>query len=315
MESKLAQHIIHQPLLRSSIGKDVGFSHGKIGYMYTIFAFWLIAFNLSAQTSHIFPLGRGNIQTMVVDSGNIRILYAMNAEDINDEKTYDDLQRLEIGTELSKYYSYYLFRNDSLIGDFRKKNPNARSSPYQPGEVGKKGYCWQIFIWSDYFKNFGKNEFTEYAFMPAGLNSMHSQYTEEIQKMDWNLHDDTLIICGYSCQKATCRFRGRDYVAWFAAEIPISNGPWKFGGLPGLILKVYDTEKYYEFECIKIESHPKKYPILMTDTKRYRSIERTKLNQLNKEIYADYFKFNPRLGPDGTPIKFIPIPYHPLELE
>ena len=312
MESKLEQNIIHQPLLQSNIGKDVGFSHGKTGYMYTIFAFWLIAFNLCAQETGIFPNSKARMETMVVDSGSFRILYAMNAVDIYDEKTYDDLQRLEIGNGLSKYYSYYLFRNDSLIIDFGKKN--VRGGIKQPGEVGKKGFWWSLFIWSDYFKDFKTNEFTEYALMPGGIKP-NRFYTEEIPKQDWDLQDDTLTICGYSCQKATCRFRVRDYVAWFAAELPVSNGPWKFGGLPGLILKVFDTDNYYVFECIKIENHTQNFPIIMYDTKQFQSIERLKLSQLNRDIYADYYKLIQFQDAQGIPMKFTPVPYHPLELE
>ena len=60
---------------------------------------------------------------------------------------------------------------------------------------------------------------------------------------NWKIEDETKKIGGYNCKKATTRFRGWNYVAWFAPEIPVSYGPWKFHGLPGLILEVYDVEK------------------------------------------------------------------------
>ena len=251
---------------------------------------------------------------MAIDSGSIRILYAMNALDIKDAKTYDDLQRLEIGSKVSKYYSYYYYQNDSLKVDFIKKNPKAQSIPNQPGEIGKKGYTWSLVIWSDYFKDFSKNVFTEYANMPHGAIPPF-QYTEEIPVQKWVLHNETQKICGYLCQKATCRFRGRNFVAWFTPDIPVSNGPWKFGGLPGLILKVYDNDKHYDFECIKIESHAKKFPIMLFDENRYQKTERTTLRQLEKSIYEDFFKVGGWTKEDGSPLKFVPLPYHPLELE
>ena len=143
------------------------------------------------------------------------------------------------------------------------------------------------------------------------------QYTEALPIQKWELHDDKITIMGHLCQKATCRFRGRNFVAWFAPDIPIPNGPWKFGGLPGLILKVYDNDMYYVFECIKIESHAKKFPLFMFDEKRYQKTERIKLRQLEKDIYADYFKVGgvTVTTMDGSPIKFTSIPYHPIELE
>ena len=54
----------------------------------------------------------------------------------------------------------------------------------------------------------------------------------------WTLTDEHKDVLGYSCQKATARFRGRDYTAWVATDIPISNGPWLLGGAPGLILEL-----------------------------------------------------------------------------
>ena len=277
--------------------------------------FCLVFSNVCAQQSELYPpVNLYKYDINAVDSGNFRVLYAMNALDINDIKTYDDIQRLEIGSKMSKYYSYYVFNNDSLKRDFVKKNKNAGSIPRQPGVFGKKDYVWSLITWTDYFKDFGKNTLTEYALMPHSAIPSY-QCSEEIPVQTWELQDDTLTVCGYLCQKATCRFRGNDFIAWFAPELPISNGPWKFGGLPGLILKVQDKDRHYIFESIKIENHTKKFLILMFDDKRYQKTERTKLRQLEKEIHADYFRIGGWTRMDGTPLKFEPIPYHPLELE
>lgn len=79
--------------------------------------------------------------------------------------------------------------------------------------------------------------------------SIHSFiYTDELKPQDWEILDDTATILGYHCQKAQCHYRGRDYEAWFTPEIPISEGPWKFYGLPGLITRLHDTKKHYSFE-------------------------------------------------------------------
>jgi len=283
--------------------------------IYFLFLLFLCNY-LHAQESVITPLSsRFKWDTEVIDSGMVRVYYAVNAVDINDIKTYDDLQRLDIGTAISKCYSYFIFCNDSLKRGFVKKYPNARSIPSWPGEKGKNGSWWYIVFWSDFYKDFKKSILTEHALMPLGVP--HYQYTEEIPIQDWKLLDDTLTVCGYLCQKATCRFRGNDFVAWFAPELPIPNGPWKFGGLPGLILKVNDTALHYVFECIKIESHTTKFPIFMSDNKFYQKIDRVKLRQLDKAIYNNYYKVADTQATyaDGTPVKFTPIPYHPLELE
>ena len=68
------------------------------------------------------------------------------------------------------------------------------------------------------------------------------------------LGEDPTKILGYTCQKALGEFRGRKYIAWFTSDIPLSDGPWKFCGLPGLILAVQDTEAYFVFTCIGVDN-------------------------------------------------------------
>ena len=71
----------------------------------------------------------------------------------------------------------------------------------------------------------------------------------------WQILSESKEILGYKCQKAQGEFRGRKYIAWFAPSIPISDGPWKFCGLPGLILAVEDMDKYFVFTCIDIKNN------------------------------------------------------------
>ena len=81
----------------------------------------------------------------------------------------------------------------------------------------------------------------------------HIYVQEPIALQNWKITNETKKFGKFTCKKATAKFRGRDYTAWFTSEIPVSFGPWKFNGLPGLILEVYDTDKdfYWYFKSVE----------------------------------------------------------------
>ena len=79
-------------------------------------------------------------------------------------------------------------------------------------------------------------------------------YEQKQDLFDWEIHPDTRTIKGYQSQKATTSFAGRDYVAWFSPEVPIPDGPYKFNGLPGLILEIADTREHWVFSFVGLES-------------------------------------------------------------
>jgi GLPGLI family protein len=71
--------------------------------------------------------------------------------------------------------------------------------------------------------------------------------------IDWKVSSDTASFGGMHCQKATAHFKGRDYTAWFCADMPFHAGPWKLNGLPGVILEAYDVKKDVVFKFDGIE--------------------------------------------------------------
>jgi GLPGLI family protein len=274
--------------------------------------FYILAFVMFLQRTNA-QFSKNIFNMVTVDSGTIRVLYALNATDMNDPKTYFDLQRLELGINSSKYYSYFVYNSDSLSTEWRKKRPNAQSAPVIMGLLEGQNNDWNEYRWSEYFKDFSKNLLSEYTRVPHG-SIPNFYYSENIPTQEWELHEDTLTIAGYLCQKATCRFRGRDYIAWFTVDIPINNGPWKFGGLPGLILKVYDNDKLYTFECVAVEHHEKKYPVKKYNTENYAKMDRKKFLIHQKNINEDPLKTTgwvPVNGGKLPPRKT----HHPLELE
>ncbi|GAB3635803.1 hypothetical protein GCM10027422_13930 [Hymenobacter arcticus] len=76
-------------------------------------------------------------------------------------------------------------------------------------------------------------------------------YQDKFPISSWRITDEKKNVSGYDCQKATIQFGGRIFDAWFTKKIPISDGPYKFYGLPGLIIKVNDIANNYTFQLAK----------------------------------------------------------------
>ncbi|VXB14206.1 conserved hypothetical protein [Flavobacterium sp. 9AF] len=76
---------------------------------------------------------------------------------------------------------------------------------------------------------------------------------EESGSQEWILEEEVKEIGSLLCSKATCKFRGRNYTAWYAPAIPLPYGPWKFNGLPGLIIELYDHNKDVYFSMLQLK--------------------------------------------------------------
>lgn len=80
----------------------------------------------------------------------------------------------------------------------------------------------------------------------SGFSPMGIAYNETI-KFDWKISNEKEKIGAYNAQKATAEFGGRKWTAWFSTELPFQDGPYKFSGLPGLIVKIEDDGKNYSW--------------------------------------------------------------------
>ena len=91
-----------------------------------------------------------------------------------------------------------------------------------------------------------------------------SRYYKDAPDFNWQIANETKVIAGLTCQLAKSNFRGRSYEVWFSKEVPTAAGPWKFGGLPGLIVKVADATGKVNIELVKFEytEQPLKSPEL-----------------------------------------------------
>ncbi len=100
------------------------------------------------------------------------------------------------------------------------------------------------------YKNYPAGKVTECNY----FDMTYWRYEENWEKPKWELTDSTKEYLGYLCTQAVTNYRGRTWIAWFTPDIPISEGPWKLCGLPGLILEAQDLSKTYTFRAISLRT-------------------------------------------------------------
>ncbi|MFN3756231.1 MAG: GLPGLI family protein [Flavobacterium sp.] len=95
-----------------------------------------------------------------------------------------------------------------------------------------------------------KNDGKEISHFEA-IGSDTFNFSEKINSV-WQLINQDTLISGYACKKAVIKQAGREWRAWYSTDIPVSFGPYKFYGLPGLIMNIKDSENIFNFTVNEI---------------------------------------------------------------
>ncbi len=149
----------------------------------------------------------------------------------NKDDVKKEMMQLDITPKGSSYYSYDKFVSDSTIVAAVEKQAKSGSGNIQINRHDKPNQI-NYKVVKDY------PDFSTYLSTKISTD----QYkVKEDQKPVWKILPDKQKIGEYMAQKATTSYGGRDWIAWFTAEIPFQDGPYKFYGLPGLIVKIEDT--------------------------------------------------------------------------
>lgn len=105
---------------------------------------------------------------------------------------------------------------------------------------------------------------------------------DSLNIFNWEIKEDTKELLGFSCKKATINFRGRTYIAWFTNDLPV-GGPWKYDGLPGMILEIKSTDNFMEFKALSVNNASKQ-----------RNLENPFIDNSNKYMswqeYKDFYR-------------------------
>ena len=197
-------------------------------------------------------------------------------------KTAKDWLVLQIGKNMSKCYSYYSMQVDSI---FASPDRDVILRQQINAAIGSKTEWPHKRMKAYVYKNYPQGKMT----VTDGLLMQDYIYEDTLYAQNWVIQDSSKLILGHECQKAVCHYRGHCWTAWFAMDIPITDGPWKLCGLPGLIMEATTEDNSHAFKLLGMEKVSKE-PIVFSKTYvGNNKFEKTTFEKFLKEQYIFLF--------------------------
>lgn len=168
--------------------------------------------------------------------------FLIDTTDISTKK--EELTGLWIGKNSSLFKSDQKAKYDSLTKESTKKsmmNPIGGKIIIDFSKIPRAFFKPEVYKVGNSLKIFDR------------VWNVNYEY-ESDQKINWTLVDETKVISTYKCRKAVAKYRNRNITAWYTEEIPISEGPYTFKGLPGLVIEAYDDKDFFHFTLVGLKN-------------------------------------------------------------
>ena len=185
-------------------------------------------------------------ETHVIEPAELEITFSTK------EYAFWDTYTFCCGKNVSQYFSISELQHQKMLAD---DDPalfilwDKRLADYDEPDPAKRLPASTGNL-DEIYRNLEQGKFTTY----STVVGTHYLITEDVVIPEWTMYEDsTITVLGMECKKATTNFRGRYWEVWYAEELPISQGPWKLCGLPGMILKA-NCPKFMLIEATGIKN-------------------------------------------------------------
>ena len=229
---------------------------------------------------------------IVTFAQNKRFIYEYKF--ISDSTKIDDVKTemmfLDTTKDGSKYYSYTVFNSDSIMKVDLEKQLAATGSINVKLDMQKGSVRYSVTkTYPDYKINLHRR---------LGMDAYN---ISDDRKINWKILSDKEKIGEWNAQKAEADFAGRHWIAWFSTEIPIQDGPYKFRGLPGLIVKIEDKTGSHKMELKGIKNITGNVDINVFEVKEI-AVNSKQFQKVLKEYENDPTKGIKQIQMGGTSI-------------
>lgn len=229
---------------------------------------------------------------IVTFAQNKRFIYEYKF--ISDSTNVDDVKTemmfLDTTKDGSKYYSYTVFNSDSIMKVDLEKQLAATGSINVKSDMRKGDVRYSVTkTYPDYKINLHRR---------LGMDTYN---ISDDRKINWKILSEKEQIGEWNVQKAEADFAGRHWIAWFSTEIPIQDGPYKFRGLPGLIVKIEDKTGSHKMELKGIKNITGNVDINVFEVKEI-AVNSKQFQKVLKEYENDPTKGIKQIQMGGTSI-------------
>jgi len=201
--------------------------------------------------------------------------YSFKMDTLNKDKVEKEIMNLDITKKGSYFYSALLITRDSLF-----------NAELEKGKVSNT-------IHIDFRKIQHPKANFRVSKMYPGLETVYhtslnasNVAVKELNKINWEVLPETKTFEGFKAQKATTHFGGRNWIAWFTNDIQIQDGPYKFCGLPGLILHIEDEKGTHIFNMVGSQKLNDSFSLIDSKTVEI-FLTKEKFNKLWHEYIKD----------------------------
>lgn len=202
--------------------------------------------------------------------------YAIDSTNI--DSTDKEIMYLDIAPKGSKYYSELVAKNDSISNaEFSKQIKMGGNVKFSKrSQTGK-------------IRSVVEKSYPNYSVEFYDQMGMSNVIVTDDRPLNWQIHPEKMDIGEFHAQKATLKMYGRTWSAWFDPNIAIQDGPYKFHGLPGLIVKISSADGTHNFELIGVKKLSPNQEWTSTSSGRGRNTIRLN-SQKYKKFFLDYRK-------------------------
>lgn len=177
---------------------------------------------------------------LMLSAQNNRVIYEYRfaPDSTKTDSLKTEWMYLDINKKGSKYYSKSAFESDSIVNESIKKQ---MASGMKSISVSRQSIGGEI--------NYEvEKTYPDYkTFLVSNIGNDTYKIAED-RKPNWKISTEKKQLGTFNVQKATTDFAGRSWTAWFTTEVPIQDGPYKFSGLPGLIVQMEDQTGTHKME-------------------------------------------------------------------